>query len=134
MSHTSESLPPSLGAMGRYSFVFESKTATFETLASCWPSRCSTLEKRPPSQMLVPTCSIALTRPSTIGVSSGVSEGNARAVPDSVSIVISMAATANSTDNFPFFIRPYLPWLWGGGKEGTAPNRVQRLQRNPGSI
>jgi hypothetical protein len=38
-------------------------------------------EMRPPSQTLVPTCSMALTRPSTIGVSSGLSDGNASTAP-----------------------------------------------------
>src|SRR5215208_5647144 len=69
MSNTSESVPPSLGAMFLYLFVLESKTAMLATLPKTVPLRCSTREKRPPTQMLVPTCSIALTRPSTIGVS-----------------------------------------------------------------
>src|SRR5215207_11737283 len=81
MSHTSESVPPSLGAMFLNLFVFESKTATLDTLPKSVPLRCSTREKRPPSQMLVPTCSIALTRPSTVGVSSGFSDGNASTAP-----------------------------------------------------
>src|SRR5918994_677595 len=82
MSNTSASVPPRLGATPfLYSSVLESKTATLATLPKSVPLRCSTREKRPPTQMLVPTCSIALTRPSTIGVLSGFSEGNARPAP-----------------------------------------------------
>src|SRR5215208_3318402 len=81
MSHTSESVPPSLGAMSLYLFVFESKTARFETLATTVPSRCLTWVNVPPTQMLVPTCSIALTRPLTIGVLLGLSDGNASTAP-----------------------------------------------------
>ena len=107
MSHTSESVPPSLGAMSRDSFVFESKTATFETLASCWPLRCSTLEKRPPSQMLVPTCSMARTRPSTMGVSSDdVSEGSVSATPLAKSIVRAIEASSRPVLRIPVI----LPW------------------------
>src|ERR671916_2390277 len=94
MSETSESVPQSLGAMGRYSLVFESKTATFETLAKTVPLRCSTSENWPPSQMLDPTCSMARTRPSIMGVSSGISEGNARAAP--VPRRVARAIEANS--------------------------------------
>src|ERR671915_651584 len=81
MSHTSESVPPSLGAMFLYCFVFESSTATFETLATAVPLCRSTLVNLPPSQMLVPTCSIALTRPFTMGDLSGLSDGNASTAP-----------------------------------------------------
>src|SRR5215210_5166062 len=81
MSHTSESVSPSLGAMSLNLFVFESKTARFETLATMVPLRCLTWVNVPPTQMLVPTCSIALTRPLTIGVWSGLSDGNASAAP-----------------------------------------------------
>src|SRR5215211_778249 len=81
MSHTSESLSPSLGAMSLNLFVFESKTARFETLATTVPLRCLTWVNVPPTQMLVPTCSIALTRPLTIGVWSGFSDGNASTAP-----------------------------------------------------
>src|SRR5918999_705126 len=82
MSNTSAPVPPRLGATPfLYSSVLESKTATLATLPRTVPLRCSTREKRPPSQMLVPTCSIALTRPSTIGVSSGLSDGNASTAP-----------------------------------------------------
>ncbi len=66
--------------MALYCSVCESKTARLATLARTVPSRFLTLVKRPPSQMLVPTCSMALTRPSTIGVLSGTSDGNARAL------------------------------------------------------
>src|SRR5215208_4551581 len=79
MSHTSEAVPPSLGAMSLNLFVCESKTARFETLATTVPLRSLTLVNLPPNQMLVPTCSIALTRPLTIGVLLGFSDGNARA-------------------------------------------------------
>src|SRR5919107_5679691 len=81
MSHTSESVPPSLGAMFLYLSVLESKTARFEALVTTVPLRCLTWVNLPPSQTLVPTCSIARTVPLTIGVSSGVSEGNVRAAP-----------------------------------------------------
>src|SRR5215212_3546762 len=81
MSHTSESVPPSLGAMFLYCFVFESKTARLETLATAVPLRCLTWVNLPPTQMLVPTCSIVRTVPLTIGVSSGVSDGNASTAP-----------------------------------------------------
>src|SRR5215216_1123440 len=81
MSHTSESVPPSLGARFLYWFVSESKTARFETLAKTVPSRLLTWENLPPSQMLVPTCSMARTVPLTIGVWSGLSDGNATTAP-----------------------------------------------------
>src|SRR5215204_4547693 len=81
MSHTSESVPPSLGAMSLNLFVFESKTARFETLATMVPLRLLTCVNLPPTQMLVPTCSIALTRPLTIGVLLGFSDGNATTAP-----------------------------------------------------
>src|SRR5215211_2352672 len=85
MSNTSAPVPPRLGATPfLYSSVLESKTATLATLPRTAPLRCSTREKRPPSQMLVPTCSIALTRPSIMGVSSGFSDGNARTVPPAI--------------------------------------------------
>src|SRR5918998_963887 len=81
MSHTSEFVPMSLGAMFLNLFVFESKTARFETLATTVPSRCLTWVNLPPSQMLVPTCSIARTVPLTIGVLLGLSDGNASTAP-----------------------------------------------------
>src|SRR5918998_4332927 len=81
MSHTSESVPPSLGAIFTYWSVCESKTARFETLATTVPSRCLTWVNLPPSQMLVPTCSIARTVPLTIGVLLGLSDGNASTAP-----------------------------------------------------
>src|SRR5215218_4567242 len=84
MSHTSAPVPPSLGkaAMSLYWFVCESKTAKlFETLATTVPLRCLTWVNLPPTQMLVPTCSIVRTVPLTIGVSSGVPEGNASTAP-----------------------------------------------------
>src|SRR5829696_4665463 len=81
MSHTSAPVPPSLGAMGLYLLVCESRTARLPTLARTVPSRLLTWEMRPPTQTLVPTCSIALTRPSIMGVLSGFSDGNARTVP-----------------------------------------------------
>src|SRR5687767_5780944 len=81
MSHTSESVPSSLGAMFLYCLVFESKTATFETSATTVPLCCLTWVNLPPSQMLVPTCSIARTVPLTIGVLSALSDGNASTAP-----------------------------------------------------
>src|ERR687897_377002 len=82
MSNTSAPAPPRVGATPfLYSSVLESKTATLATRPKTVPLRRSTREKRPPTQMLVPTCSIALTRPSTMGVSSGFSDGNASTAP-----------------------------------------------------
>src|SRR5215217_3567651 len=81
MSHTSASVPPSLGAMGLYLLVCESRTARLPTLPRTVPSRLVTWEMRPPSQTLLPTCLMALTRPSTIGVLSGFSDGNASTAP-----------------------------------------------------
>src|SRR5215217_5920885 len=81
MSHTSASVPPSLGAMGLYLLVCESRTARLPTLPRTVPSRLVTWEMRPPSQTLLPTCLMALTRPSTIGVLSGFWEGNASTAP-----------------------------------------------------
>src|SRR5215211_1581854 len=101
MSHTSESVPPSLGAMSLNLFVCESKTARFETLATMVPLRCLTWEKRPPSQMLVPTCSIALTRPLSIGVWSGLSDGNASTAP-----LARRSATAVDSSNKTVFLIP----------------------------
>src|SRR5215218_7231065 len=81
MSHTSASVPLSLGAMGLYLLVCESRTARLPTLPRTVPSRLVTWEMRPPSQTLLPTCLMALTRPSTIGVLSGFWEGNASTAP-----------------------------------------------------
>src|SRR5215203_1172656 len=101
MSHTSESVPPSLGAMFLYCFVFESKTARFETLATTVPLRCLTWVNLPPSQMLVPTCSIVRTVPLTIGVLSGFSEGNASTVP-----LAKTRATAVENNNKRVLLKP----------------------------
>src|SRR5215208_4067511 len=81
MSHTSASVPPSLGAMGLYLLVCESRTARLPTLPRSVPSRLVTWEMRPPSQTLLPSCLMVLTRPSTIGVLSGFWEGNASTPP-----------------------------------------------------
>src|SRR5829696_3513816 len=81
MSHTSEPVPLSLGAIFTYWSLCESKTARFETLATTVPLRCLTWVNLPPSQMLVPTCSIARTVPLTIWVLSAFSAGNASTVP-----------------------------------------------------
>jgi hypothetical protein len=81
MSHTSASVPPIFGAMGLNLLVCESRTARLPTLPRSVPSRLVTWEMRPPSQTLVPTCLMALTRPSTIGVLSGFWEGNASTAP-----------------------------------------------------
>src|SRR3712207_7459063 len=86
MSHTSEFVSPTLGAISTYSPLCESKTATFETLATTVPLRCLTWVNLPPTQMLVPTCSMARTVPLTIGVWSGVSEGKASATPQAKSM------------------------------------------------
>src|SRR5215212_3438019 len=81
MSHTSAPVPPSFGAMGLNVLVCESRTARLPTLPRSVPSRLVTWEMRPPSQTLLPTCLMALTRPSTIGVLSGFWEGNASTAP-----------------------------------------------------
>ena len=81
MSHNSESVPPSLGAMFLNLFVSELKTAKLDTLPKTVPSRFLTWVNLPPSQTLVPTCSIARTVPLTIGVSSALSDGNASTAP-----------------------------------------------------
>src|SRR3712207_5951465 len=77
---------PILGAISTYSPVCESKTATLETLATTVPLRCLTWVNLPPTQILVPTCSIARTVPLTIGVWSGVSEGIATRSVSSLSV------------------------------------------------
>src|ERR671911_2606520 len=98
MSHTSEPVPPSVGR-GKFlhSFVFESMTARFETLrvGLLGLLHCLTWVNLPPSQMLVPTCSIARTVPLTIGVCSGVSEGKASTTPLATNRV--RATVANNT-------------------------------------
>src|SRR5215212_5376350 len=81
MSHTSAPVPPSFGAMGLNVLVCESRTARLPTLPKSVPSRLLTWEMRPPSQTLLSTCLMALTRPSTIGVLSGFWEGNASTAP-----------------------------------------------------
>src|SRR3954454_6908551 len=101
MSHTSAPVPPRFGAMGLYWFVCESRTATLPTLLSTLPSCLTTWEMRPPNQMLVPTCSIALTRPSTIAVWSGVSDGNATTAP-----LARRSATAVESNNKTVLLIP----------------------------
>src|SRR5918995_1013427 len=96
MSHTSAPVPPSLGRGNfLHSFVSESMTARFETLrvGSLGLLHCLTWVNLPPSQMLVPTCSIARTVPLTIGVWSGVSEGKASAIPQAKSIARAIEAS-----------------------------------------
>src|SRR5215217_520506 len=100
MSQTSESVPPSLGAMFLNLFVFESKTARFETLAATVPLCCLTWVNLPPSQMLVPTCWIARTVPLTIGVLSAFSEGNASTAPPAKR----RATTIDKSDKTALFI------------------------------
>src|SRR5215207_6856933 len=88
MSHTSEPGPPSIDCTAKFLqlFVSESKTARFETLSALVRLlHCLTWVNMPPTQMLVPTCSIARTVPLTIGVSSGVPEGKASAIPQAKS-------------------------------------------------
>src|SRR5918998_2877655 len=101
MSHTSEPVPPSLGksAMGMSLQLFdcESKTATFETLSALVLSlHCLTWVNLPPSQTLVPTCSMARTVPLTIGVWSGVSEGKASATPQAKSMARAIEASSRT--------------------------------------
>ena len=54
----------------------------------------------PPSQVLVPTCSIALTRPSTIGVLSGLSDGHASMAP----LAISRTTAVDNSNKTAFLI------------------------------
>jgi hypothetical protein len=61
--------------------------------------------------MLVPTCSIALTRPSTIGVLSGFSEGNARTAP-----LARRRATAENNNIRKVFLIPIS--FFSGRKKG----------------
>ena len=121
MSHTSaDPVPPSLGAMGLYLSVCESRTARLPTLARSVPSRLLTWEMRPPSQTLVPTCLMALTRPSTIGVLSGFWEGNASTAP-----LARRTPTAVENSNKGSFssLSPSLALLGGRGKD-EAPTPV----------
>src|ERR671921_1004017 len=97
MSHTSAPVPPSLVSRGNvlHSFVLESMTARFETLSALvLLLHCLTWVNLPPTQMLVPTCSIARTVPLTIGVLSGVSEGKASATPQAKSIPAAIEASS----------------------------------------
>src|SRR5918998_1558740 len=100
MYHTSEFVPLSLGAMFLNLFVLESKTAKFETLAATVPLCCLTWVNLPPTQILVPTCSIARTVPLTIGVlsgvPSGVPEGKASATPQAKSIPRAIEASSRT--------------------------------------
>jgi hypothetical protein len=117
MSNTSASVPPRLGATPfLYFSVLESKTATLATLPKSVPLRCSTLEKRPPTQMLVPTCSIALTRPSIMGVSSGLSEGNATTAP-----LAKRKATAIESNNKRVLLIPSILPCVGWRREVRTP-------------
>src|SRR5215218_275457 len=124
MSHTSESVPPSLGAMSLNLFVFESKTARFETLATMVPLRCLTWVNVPPTQMLVPTCSIALTRPLTIGVLSGLSDGNA-----STALLARRSATAVDNSNKTVLLIPN-SFLSGEEERMKTPHPVTQLAGN----
>src|SRR5215212_4201751 len=110
MSQTSESVPPSLGAMFLNLFVFESKAARFETFAATVPLCFLTWVNLPPSQMLVPTCSIARTVPLTIGVLSAFSDGNASTAPPAKR----RAATVDDSDKTVLLI---LNSFFNGGKE-----------------
>src|SRR5918995_4002017 len=122
MSNTSASVPPRLGATPfLYCSVLESKTATLATLPKSVPLRCSTREKRPPTQMLVPTCSIALTRPSTIGVSSGLSDGNASTAP-----LAKRRATAIENNNKTVLLIP-ISFISGAEEKHEDPHPVTQL-------
>src|SRR5215208_3696102 len=115
MSHTSAPMPPSLGAMGLYLLVCESRTARLPTLARTVPSRLVTWEMRPPSQTLVPTCLMALTRPSTIGVLSGFSDGNASTAP-----LARSRAAAVENSNMRGLLIP-ISFFSGAAEERTKP-------------
>src|SRR5215211_5162317 len=120
MSHTSESVPPSLGAMFLYCFVFESKTARLETLATTVPLCCLTWVNLPPNQMLEPTCSIARTVPLTLGVSSGVPEGNASTAPPAKR----RATTVDNSDKTVLLIPNSFFNGEEGGRKDEGPHPV----------
>src|SRR5829696_1902871 len=121
MSHTSASVPPSLGAMGLYLLVCESRTARLPTLARTVPSRLVTWEMRPPSQTLVPTCLMALTRPSTIGVLSGFWEGNASTAP-----LARRRAAAVENSNKRVLLIPISFYSWAEEERTKPPPRYVR--------
>src|SRR5215207_7784104 len=123
MSHTSASVPPSLGAMGLYLLVCESRTARLPTLPRTVPSRLVTWEMRPPSQTLLPTCLMALTRPSTIGVLSGFWEGNASTAP-----LARRRAAAVENSNKRVLLIPISIFSWAA-EEMTKPPPVTRNGR-----
>jgi hypothetical protein len=124
MSHTSESVPPSLGAMFMYCLVFELKTATFETLATTVSLCRLTWVNLPPSQMLVPTYSIARTVPLTIGVLSALSDGNVSTAPPA-----KRRATAVENSNTTVLLIPNS--FFSGEEERT---KVPTLLRNKQGI
>src|SRR4028119_955282 len=133
MSHTSAPVPLSLGAMSLYFSVVESKTAKLATLPKTVPLRCSTLEKLPPTQMLLPTCSIALTRPSTAGAGSGVSAGTARAAPLPRSRATAVEAAKRKTRLIllPLFRRSSLAGRSGAGGKRAPLTLVGGKIRGP---
>src|SRR5919112_5811190 len=118
MSHTSASVPPSLGAMGLYLLVCESRTARLPTFPRTVPARLVTWEKRPPSQTLVPTCLMALTRPSTIGVLSGFSCGNASTAP-----LARRRAAAVENSNKRVLLIPISFYSWAEEERAKPPPR-----------
>src|SRR5215208_5379902 len=113
MSHTWELSPPSIGATSLYWPVAASKTATFATSSTTAPSRSFTSEKLPPIQMLSPVWVIVRTVPSTMRVLSGVSEGDARALPCWVSkakiATAAMSALWHRSTNFSPYHPPFDP-------------------------
>src|SRR5215208_6160351 len=118
MSHTSASVPPSLGAMGLNLLVCESRTARLPTLPKSVPSRLVTWEMRPPSQTLLPTCLMALTRPSTIGVLSGFWEGNASTAP-----LARRRAAAVENSNKRVLLIPISFYSWAEEERTKPPPR-----------
>src|SRR5829696_7198191 len=118
MSHTSAPVPPSLGAMGLYLLVCESRTARLPTLPKSVPSRLLTWEMRPPSQTLLPTCLMALTRPSTIGVLSGFWEGNPSTAP-----LASRRAAAVENSNIRVLLITISFYSWAEEERTKPPPR-----------
>ena len=122
MSHTSALSPPRSGAMRLNLLVRESITARLPTLPRTAPACVLTWEIRPPNQMLVPTCSMALTRPSIMGVLSGTFDGNASTAP-----LARRKATAVESDSKTVLLIPISPF--SGTEDKKTKPRIPSNQR-----
>ena len=129
MSHTSAPVPPRFGAM-RFVPVGLASRRPPGCPRCPRPCRrvCLTWEMRPPSQMLVPTCSMALTRPSTIGVLSGFSDGNASTAP-----LARRRATAVENNNKTVLLIPISSFS-GTEEEKMKPPTPLRNQRGNNTL